>query len=140
LPTLPEEEFFIQSLDGKVGLMLIAVEEQNVIGCLTAEVATHPQLCHSCEIGIGVLKKRRGIGIGTALMTRLAQWAKRTGLRRIQASVFARNEPAILFYQRLGYLIEGNRKEAVKIGKHYEDILDMAKRISRPPIQQSRLL
>jgi len=126
---LEEEEVFIRKLDGTAGVMLIALKDERVIGCLTGEVAKHSQLCHSCEFAMGVLHGQRGAGIGSALIARLTEWAKSLGLRRIQLNVFARNAGAIRLYRRLGYEIEGTKIAAIKIGDRYEDLIEMARRI-----------
>ena len=126
-PTLQEEESFISTLDGVTGVMLIALTDGQVVGCLTAELERHPQLCHACEFGMGVLKEQRGEGIGAALVESLIDWAKSKGLRRIQLSVFARNTGAIRLYRRLGFVVEGTKREAIQIGDQYEDLVEMAR-------------
>jgi len=129
LPTLAEEEVFISKLDGTAGIMLIALKDERVVGCLTGERAKHPQLCHSCEFGMGVLQKQRGAGIGSALIASHTEWAKSVGLRRIQLKVLVRNAGAVRLYRRLGYEVEGRKKEAIRIGDRYEDLIEMARRI-----------
>ena len=126
-PTLQEEESFISRLDGVTGVMLIALTDGQVVGCLTAELERHPQFRHACEFGMGVLKEQRGKGIGAALVESLVDWAKSKGLRRIQLSVFARNTGAIRLYRRLGFVVEGTKKEAIQIGDQYEDLVEMAR-------------
>ena len=126
-PTLEEERAFINKLSGSAGLMLIAFKEDRVVGCLTAETETHGQLCHSCEFAMGVLRAERGCGIGTALISRLSEWANAMGLRRIQLKVLARNAGALRLYRRLGYEVEGTRRQAIKVGDSYEDLIEMAK-------------
>lgn len=132
LPTLKEEEAFIRKLDGTAGVMLMALHDENVVGCLTGEIAKHSQLCHSCEFGIGVLQEQRGAGIGSALIASLTEWANSVGLRRIQLNVFAHNIGAIRLYCRLGYEVEGTKREAIKIGDRYEDLIEMAYVLSNP--------
>jgi len=126
-PTLEQERAFIGKLSGSAGVMLIALKEDRVVGCLTAETATHGQLCHSCEFGMAVLRAERGGGIGTALICHLSEWANAMGMRRIQLKVFARNTGALRLYHRLGYEVEGTRRQAIKIGDRYEDLIEMAK-------------
>ncbi len=129
LPNIEEEEAFIARLDGITGIMLIALKDERVVGCLTAEVASHSQLRHACEFGMGVLKGQRAGGIGTALMEPLIEWARSAGLRRIQLSVFARNAGAIRLYHRLGFAVETTKKGAIRIGDQYEDLVEMARNI-----------
>ncbi len=109
--------------------MLLALVNKKVVGCLSAERPKHPQLRHSCEFGMAVLRGHRGMGIGTALISHLVNWAKSMGLRRIQLSVLAGNTGAIRLYRRLGFTVEGRRKGAVRVGCHFADVVEMARRI-----------
>jgi GNAT superfamily N-acetyltransferase len=51
---------------------------------------------------IFVLPERRRVGVGQALLRRLAQIAVERGCGRLEWSVLDWNEPAISFYRRLG--------------------------------------
>jgi RimJ/RimL family protein N-acetyltransferase len=69
----------------------------------------------------------RNRGVGTALMRRAIEWARGTGvLTRLQLQVFARNAPAIHLYQKLGFQIEGSRRNAILRDGEYIDSLMMA--------------
>lgn len=48
---------------------------------------------------------QRGKGIGQALMAAVDAWARGRGIRELELGVWAFNESAIRFYQRLGYAI-----------------------------------
>ncbi|MDJ0715352.1 MAG: GNAT family N-acetyltransferase [Prochloraceae cyanobacterium] len=50
-----------------------------------------------------VAKEHRRQGIGTALMNYAQNWASSRGDRQISLQVFTNNQPAINFYQSLGY-------------------------------------
>lgn len=49
-----------------------------------------------------VLPEARGLGIGRALLTRVARIAKERGAGRLEWTVLDWNEPAIGFYRKLG--------------------------------------
>jgi GNAT superfamily N-acetyltransferase len=53
--------------------------------------------------GVGVRVDRQKHGIGTALMEKAHAWASAMGAESIQLSVFAFNEKAFTFYEKLGY-------------------------------------
>lgn len=125
LPTIEDEEAFIGKLDGQWGVMFMAEVGGEVVGCLTAECHRHPQLQHSCEFGIGVLKQHRGKGIGAKLIAHLREWAQSMHLRRIELSVFGGNHKAIALYDKLGFRQEGRKIGAVRIGTRYEDSVQM---------------
>jgi putative acetyltransferase len=74
------------------------------------------------ELVVNVAKPWRGRGVGTALITRAVEWAKRGGvIRRIELKVFTRNTTAIRLYERLGFALEGTRRRAVFKEGRYED-------------------
>lgn len=54
------------------------------------------------EVAIGIRSDRRGLGLGTELLTRLAEAATERGFERLSLSVAAAN-PARRLYERLGY-------------------------------------
>jgi ribosomal protein S18 acetylase RimI-like enzyme len=54
------------------------------------------------EVAIGIRSDRRGLGLGTELLTRLADEARARGFERLSLSVAVDN-PARRLYERLGY-------------------------------------
>ena len=60
------------------------------------------------ELAISILPGFRGYGIGTKLMKRLFQLLRKNGYKQTSLSV-QKDNPAVRFYQRLGYEISGER-------------------------------
>ncbi len=86
-----------------------------------------PAFKHSAALGIAVARPWRGKGIGAALMEKAMDWAKGDGaLRRIELNVFATNATAIRLYERCGFVVEGRRKDAVRVGDGFVDDVVMA--------------
>jgi ribosomal protein S18 acetylase RimI-like enzyme len=52
---------------------------------------------------MAVERDYRRRGVGTALMREARQWARKQGLRTIQAEATTKNYPALCFYQKLGF-------------------------------------
>jgi len=75
---------------------------------------------------MGVLKEHRRQGLGTVLMERTIEEAKRKGLERIELEVYASNTPAINLYEKWGFAREGVKKKARKLDGEYDDIIEMA--------------
>ena len=88
----------------------------DILGMLGATIPARAQRAHTCEFGMSVLKDHRGRGIGTQLLKALESWARRKGLRRIECAAFSNNTTGIRLYRRLGYRIEGRRRQAVEVG------------------------
>ena len=59
---------------------------------------------------IAVFRRYRGRGLGTAIIERLAQEARRRGCRFISLEVRVSNKKAIRLYERCGFQREGERK------------------------------
>jgi ribosomal protein S18 acetylase RimI-like enzyme len=52
---------------------------------------------------LSVRQEVRRMGIGHALMSRAQRWARAQGATEIELTVYEFNEPAVAFYQSLGY-------------------------------------
>ena len=81
---------------------------------------------HCGTLGIGLLPKFRGQGIGRQLMQRTIDAAFAFGLIRIELTVREANVNAIALYKSLGFDIEGLHPNAVSIDGHYENLYSMA--------------
>ncbi len=60
----------------------------------------------------------RRLGVGRQLIDGLDEWARDWGARRTVLWAFAGNEPAIRFYERLGFQVEDDTPDA-EIGRSY---------------------
>jgi RimJ/RimL family protein N-acetyltransferase len=76
---------------------------------------------------IGVRRKAAGRGLGGALLDRVDEWARKTGVTRLELTVMAHNERALRLYTRQGYEIEGRRRNSLRVGGDYVDELALAK-------------
>jgi len=120
---LPEETFdhqlVVAELDGKiVGVGRLFSGGRNT------------RFSHVAELGIFVLRPFRRQGIGTRLLARLMDWATQSGLEKIVLTVFATNQPAILFFEKQGFFQEGRMCRQIKIEEQYIDLLSMGKFLS----------
>lgn len=91
---------------------VIAEQDNTVIGA--AWVRIIPAYGHvddeTPELAISVLPQYRGQGVGTMLMIRLFEMLRRCGYRRTALSV-QKNNPAVRFYERLGYKITDEKAD-----------------------------
>ncbi|HEY1943977.1 MAG TPA: GNAT family N-acetyltransferase [Roseiarcus sp.] len=84
-------------------------------------------LSHSGWILLGVHEEFQAQGVGAKLLQMLMAIASVTiGLRRVQLTVFADNEPAIKLYRRFGFEIEGRHRDFVRRGEGFVDAFTMA--------------
>ena len=76
------------------------------------------------QLGIGVLISHHRQGIGKALMDAAETYAMNHDIHRIEFSVLHHNHGAYRFYQKLGYVEDGRKKQSVFIdGKYYDEIM-----------------
>jgi RimJ/RimL family protein N-acetyltransferase len=98
-----------------------------IVGSLNFIGGSRERTKHKGEFGMSVLKDFWGLGIGSALLQSLIEWAKGSGIRKIQLEVMADNERAINLYKKFGFKIEGRKEKAVFKNGEYTDILVMGR-------------
>lgn len=112
-------------------LFLIAEVEGKRVGELNLRRGTRAAFRHSALLGMSVARARRNQGVGSALIRRAIEWAKAEGLlRRIELYVYVTNAPAIRLYERHGFIVEGKRTDAIRVGDDFVADLIMAHHIS----------
>lgn len=92
-------------IESRADLVLVAEFEEQVIGMCSVQT-----LISTAEGGwaglvedMVVAKDFRGKGIGKRLLSEIERWAGETGLTRLQLLADLANEPALAFYDRLGW-------------------------------------
>jgi RimJ/RimL family protein N-acetyltransferase len=116
--------FVLSNIAGNVP-QFVAVVDDEVIGWCDISPLRHVGFQHSGELGMGVHKRYRRLGIGQRLVARTIERAKEKGLERIELEVFASNVPAIKLYEKMGFVTEGIKKKARKIDGDYDDVVEM---------------
>jgi len=125
VPTLEQEINFIKKHDGNYSLLLLAKHEGLLIGMNGYQIERHPQHSHSCSLGITVAKSFRGKGVGTQLIQSGIGWCKSKFVLRLELEVIDGN-PAVPFYEKLGFKVEGRKRKFVRIGESFKDMIIMA--------------
>jgi len=123
--TVEGERDFIRNV-APPNLFLVAEHRGALVGWLSL-FRHRAEFCHHvAELGIGVKKGYRGVGIGLALVETAQEWARRMGLEKITLSVRASNTVARRLYERCGFIYEGHRIRQVKHRGQYDDDFLMA--------------
>ena len=115
-----------QSIDGE-DLLLVATDDEDIVGFLSAQRGTQNRIRHSAYIVVGIREKFRGIGIGSKLFSILDIWAKENNITRLELSVICSNDIARRLYEKNGFEIEGIKKNSMIIDGKYVDEYYMAK-------------
>jgi ribosomal protein S18 acetylase RimI-like enzyme len=104
----------------------VAICDDQVVGWCDITSLNRPVYAHSGSLGIGVLSKYRGHGIGESLMRAALERAKQIGLTRVELTVREHNAPATSLYNKLGFAVEGMKRNGLKIDDQYENLIMMA--------------
>jgi RimJ/RimL family protein N-acetyltransferase len=128
--TISEEVQIIMDHQKKENhVFIIAEMDDQIVGQLNVMASHKPRLFHVGEFGISVRKSHWGLGVGSALMQAMVDWAKQSGvIRKLNLMVRADNEKAQGLYKKFGFEYEGtNRRDMIINGQmhdaHYMGLL-----------------
>jgi RimJ/RimL family protein N-acetyltransferase len=124
--TIEEERRTLAAGDGHYAAFFVA----EISGCLSGIInlarGRWRKDAHLAEFGMSCLPDCRGIGLGTALMTRGMAWARSVGVRKLTLEVFASNERAISLYRKMGFAEEARLRGQYIIDGQLVDSVLMA--------------
>lgn len=128
--TVADEVKWINSHSEKPNAIIFIAEIENkIIGLLDFSSGHRRRIAHTGEFGMSVLKEYRGLGVGTALLTSLVDWAqKHDKIEKINLMVHSTNTTAIAAYKKMGFAVEGVRQKDLKYSaSEYVDTVLMGK-------------
>lgn len=118
----------IREVKERKGLIIVTQLDGKTVGVAHLVRGKFEKNKHVGFLGILILKEFRKIGIGTAMMKYIMEWARRQkGLEKVSLTVFSTNEAAINLYRTFGFLIEGVSKRQYRIEGKYIDETIMGK-------------
>lgn len=84
-----------------------------------------PRTKHICEIEDFIVSKQYwSMGIGSKIIKYVIDWARNNEILKLRLQVRIDNERAIGLYKKLGFVVEGEIKGAMKIrGQYFTDYL-----------------
>jgi RimJ/RimL family protein N-acetyltransferase len=101
-------------------------DDGTLIGRLSVGRDPHPASTHVADVGLMVARGARRQGVGTALLEAAVEWARETGVSKLELHVFPWNEAAIALYDAFGFEREGYRKAHYSRGGEDVDAILMA--------------
>jgi RimJ/RimL family protein N-acetyltransferase len=107
---------FVAEADGQAG----------IVGRLSLGRDPHPASRHVADLGLMVAADYRRRGVGRALLEQAVDWARDTGVRKLELHVFPHNEGALALYEGFGFRREGYRRSQYRRGREYLDAVLMA--------------
>ncbi len=109
------EQKFIENVStDEKSVMLVALDCDEIIGDVSL-AGMQRRMGHRAELGISVVKSHWGNGIGSILMARAIDYAKRNNIEIIDLNVRADNTRAIQLYKKFGFKTIGTHPCGMKI-------------------------
>lgn len=109
--------------------VFIAEEKKKISGYMFVQNEKPNRVSHRAYIVVGIHSNSRGSGIGKALFTYVIDWAKNVNLHRLDLTVIVNNDAAVSLYKKMGFEIEGVKRDSLLINKEYVDEYYMSKLI-----------
>ena len=126
-PEMERVRNFVRSNIKESYPQFVAEEEGEIVGwCDAIPGGATSGSAHVGNLGMGVLPSHRGQGIGRRLLEATIEGASKSGLEKIELSVYARNTAAINLYRKLSFEEEGIKKRGRLADGIYDDVLLMA--------------
>lgn len=123
----PFAEFIEASNSSGKSKVFVACENERILGYLIVQNEASRRVSHRAYLVIGVHSDARGKGIGTSLFRHTLIRANEVNLHRLELTVIADNKPAIALYQKMGFEIEGIKRDSLISNGHYVDEYYMSK-------------
>ena len=124
-PPLESVKQYVRSNIEKGIPQFVALNGNDVVGWCDITPLEREGFTHCGELGMGVQKDFRKMGIGTKLIEATIKKARERGLERIDLEVFKSNRSAISLYKKIGFEIEGEKRNARKLDGKYDDLVIM---------------
>ena len=117
----------IEAIKSSGGIIFGAEKDNRLVGFVFAQRGTITRIKHRAHIAIGVLKSESGKGWGTELLRRVDDWAVKHEILKLELTVMINNDRAFNLYKRMGFEIEGIRKNSVIVDGAFCDEYFMGK-------------
>lgn len=103
--TLEDEVYFVNDcLESEKALLLIVFVEGDLAGgCMISPVDDYKRYAHRCEVSITLYQKYCGSGIGSVLLEKSLDFAKKAGYEQAELEVVSTNIGAIHLYEKFGF-------------------------------------
>jgi ribosomal protein S18 acetylase RimI-like enzyme len=126
-PSLEHMRAFVASNIASGNPQFVALADGVVVGwCDVLRETGRPSRNHCGTLGIGLVARHRGKGLGRLLLGEVLAAATSVGIKRVELTVRASNHAAIALYRAMGFVDEGRRRAAYFIDGLYGDSLSMA--------------
>ena len=114
---------WFSNLQNLIGL--VAFYNDKIVGDARIYKFPHNRRIGTSDLAMYLHQTFHNVGLGTAMLSRLIELAKKEGLHRIGLTVVAYNKRAVRLYQKFGFKIEGMMKDAYfgEDGKYHDELV-----------------
>ena len=120
-----ERDFLERAVNSEHQHMATAWLDDELICCAGIHGNGLKRLRHKVSLGISVLMKYHGLGVGTVMMEYLLLQAKKMNKTKVELDVRADNPGAIHVYEKVGFKHEGVRERGFYVDGKYVDLVLM---------------
>lgn len=107
--------------------MLGAFDNEKLVGFISFSRGRANRVKHTAYIVMGVLSSHTGQGIGKLMLSSIEKLAIKQNVTRLELTVMTHNANAIRLYEKMGFVKEGVKKNAMLIDGNYFDEYYMGK-------------
>jgi len=106
-------------------ISIIAFYNDKIVGHAQIFKFPHPRLKATGDLIVYLHQNFHSVGLGTTMLSKLIELAKKERLHRIGLTVVADNKPAVNLYKKFGFKIEGVKRDAYfgEDGKYYDELV-----------------
>lgn len=121
--TIDQEKEYIENMNKEINsLMLLGIIDNKIVSVSQISTNNRKRIAHNSEIALSVKKEYWGLGIGSAIMELLIEFAKENNnIKNISLGVKAENLNAIKLYEKKGFKKVGFHKDFFYINENYYD-------------------
>ena len=103
LPPFDPERAFPNRLIANDWPMYCALDDGQLVGWIDIVPRDQPEFSHRGTLGMGLIGSHRGQGLGGHLLDAALAHAPRSGLSKVELTVFTSNLAAIALYRKYGF-------------------------------------
>jgi RimJ/RimL family protein N-acetyltransferase len=125
--TIEQQRKNIQEQLERGVLTFVLEDNKKLVGYVFGNIFTANRKKHCMNLAIAILQEYTGKGYGTKLMNTIEEYAINNGITRLELEVSEKNKIAISLYQKIGFEVEGVKRNAFLVNGNFEDEILMAK-------------
>ncbi len=127
--TLKDERVWLRESLKKIRkgqVIYVVAEKDGAIAGICHLAKREHKMAHIADLGIGVTKEYRRIGLAQAIFREALREAKGKGIEIVKLCVLADNAPAKSLYRKLGFKREAVLKDEIKCKCDYTNVISMS--------------